>query len=593
MGRKIPLGWRKDNRLSEVSIMKKFQINPFPVSEQKAKNNLWIYGRAEREAWRLQQLIKAKNEAKLKVGYPGEFMQPHNVMHFRAHFPAGVFSVICRCQPEFTEIRMEQPGVVQFVLSSDETDIPCFCCNANVQWESSINGVDWCYTTSVSGDDIPPHRTELPTVRIVPEQLGNGMYDAGQEILGYVCISNAPEAKLFVGESVVEAQNSNPDDFEQRLDLIMQDDKTLRSAVPLAFRYISLEHAANAKVSVEAIYTPMTLQKRFSCGDAELDAIWERSVYTLHLCTHHFLIDGVKRDRLPWAGDLAVSLLSMSESFKESAPVRDSLALLGSAGIRNIHINGITDYSLWYLINFDLYATHFGDLEFLQQEYFRIVETAEILLSQRLENGLLPMNGWVFIDWVEGDKNCALQMLFFMALKALVKMARRMKDEKKAEEWECIAEELKKIIRKDFYDAERGLFCCSPGSKEFLRHQNFLAILSVASETESRRIAEHLLKNEPPAVGTPYMKTFEIMALYHAGFKNEAIKEIRRFWGGMMNSGATTFYEAYGEGKKGKGLYDFYDRPFGLSLCHAWSSAPVFLLPMIFENRKWGFDSYE
>ena len=79
--------------------MKNFQINPFPVSELKAKDNLWIYGRAERESWRLQQLIKAKNEAQLKVGYPGEFMQPHNRMHFRAHFPAGSFPVSFRSWP--------------------------------------------------------------------------------------------------------------------------------------------------------------------------------------------------------------------------------------------------------------------------------------------------------------------------------------------------------------------------------------------------------------------------------------------------------------------------------------------------------------
>ncbi len=52
----------------------------------------------------------------------------------------------------------------------------------------------------------------------------------------------------------------------------------------------------------------------------------------------------------------------------------------------------------------------------------------------------------------------------------------------------------------------------------------------------------------------------------------------------VLKAGATTFFEAYGEGKTGKGLYDFYDRPFALSLCHAWSSAPAFLLPMIFKK---------
>ena len=81
------------------------------------------------------------------------------------------------------------------------------------------------------------------------------------------------------------------------------------------------------------------------------------------------------------------------------------------------------------------------------------------------------------------------------------------------------------------------------------------------------------------------MKSFELLALIRTGFRNEALAEISRFWGGMIKDGATTFFEAYGEGKSGSGLYDFYDRPFGLSLCHAWSSAPVFLLPMIFRNE--------
>ena len=78
----------------------------------------------------------------------------------------------------------------------------------------------------------------------------------------------------------------------------------------------------------------------------------------------------------------------------------------------------------------------------------------------------------------------------------------------------------------------------------------------------------------------------EILSLIRAGFRHEAAEEIRRFWGGMMKYGATTFFEAYGEGKSGKNLLDFYDRPFGLSLCHAWGSAPAFLLPMIFRNKQ-------
>lgn len=569
-----------------MNFDKVFSPDPFPFTSEK-RDDLWIYGRAEREVFRQQELIREKVEAKLKVGYPGEFMTPHSKIHFRANFPKGVFEVkSCVGTPEIREISLSEPGIFSFTLEVDDTvrDVPCFSCSADVVWESSVDGVNWHLAGRVSGTDIPPHREELPVCKFIPELMPDGIYDVGREIFGYVCIKNAPDAKLFVGESIFEAKNRNPEHFEQKLDLKTCKDGTLKSVVPLAFRYISLENGENAEVWIEAVYTPMELKKEFSCGDAELDAIWARSVYTLRLCTRYFANDGVKRDRLPWAGDLAVSLLSMSESFCEAAPIRDTLAVLGSAGIRNAHINGIFDYTLWYLINFDLYTEKFGDKEFLKQEYFKIVETAEILLSQRLENGLLPVTGWVLIDWAEGDKNCALQMLFFMALESLANLAEKMSDEERCKEWKNIAREVKNIIRSCFYDKDRGLFKCSPESNEYLRHQNFFAVGSVATVEESRIIGENLLKGDLPDVGTPYMKTFEILALIKSGFKKEAIEEIRKFWGGMMECGATTFFEAYGKGKTGTGIYDFYGRPFGLSLCHAWSSAPAFLLPLAFDN---------
>lgn len=571
---------------SKAVSNKTFHFDLFPIPEKTTGNHTWIYGRAEREVFLQQLLLREKKEAKLYVGYRGEFMQPHPTMHFRAVFPAGRFPIKCCGDPDLTEICMPDPGVFEFTLSVADTecDIPCFSCEADVRWESSFDRKNWNYVAKINGNETPPHRERQACFSMIPEQCRNGLYDAGQEIFGWIYISHAPDAQLFVGESVPEAENRSPVDFEQRLDLVRIDSETLRSAVPLAFRYLSLEHAEHADVRIEALYTPMTLKKDFSCGDEELDAIWQRSVYTLQLCTRYFMIDGVKRDRLPWAGDLAVSLLSMTESFCEPEPIRNTLAALGSAGIRNEHINGISDYSLWYLINFDLYETYFNDPDFLRQEYFRIVETVEILLAQRLENGLMPVCGWVLIDWIKGDKNCALQIMFFMALRSAVNLANRMNDTFHAEYWEQIAFELKSIIRRDFYDSESGLFRCSPGKNEFLRHQNFLAVGSVATPEESRRIGEHLLKNELPAVGTPYMKSFEIMALIQTGFKKEAAEMIRSFWGGMVREGATTFWEAYGDGKSGSGLYDFYARPFGLSLCHAWGSAPAFLLPMIWNS---------
>ena len=91
----------------EKTCAKNFLPDPFPVVSRDA-DNIWIYGRAEREVFRLQELIREKNEAKLNVGYPGEFMMPHRKMHFRAEFPEGVFPVIsCIGVPGITEISMD------------------------------------------------------------------------------------------------------------------------------------------------------------------------------------------------------------------------------------------------------------------------------------------------------------------------------------------------------------------------------------------------------------------------------------------------------------------------------------------------------
>ena len=49
----------------------------------------------------------------------------------------------------------------------------------------------------------------------------------------------------------------------------------------------------------------------------------------------------------------------------------------------------------------------------------------------------------------------------------------------------------------------------------------------------------------------------------------------------MLKLGATTFFEAWNDSSAGNGIYSFYGRPCGLSLCHAWSSGPAALLPIL------------
>nr|GFC72823.1 hypothetical protein [Tanacetum cinerariifolium] len=50
------------------------------------------------------------------------------------------------------------------------------------------------------------------------------------------------------------------------------------------------------------------------------------------------------------------------------------------------------------------------------------------------------------------------------------------------------------------------------------------------------------------------------------------LKEMKSYWGGMLDLGATSFWEEYDPAKKGAEHYSMYGRPFGKSLCHAWGA---------------------
>ena len=47
----------------------------------------------------------------------------------------------------------------------------------------------------------------------------------------------------------------------------------------------------------------------------------------------------------------------------------------------------------------------------------------------------------------------------------------------------------------------------------------------------------------------------------------------------MLDKGALIFWEAFDPDEEDKGITSFYDRPYGRSLCHAWSAGPCQLLP--------------
>lgn len=104
-----------------------------------------------------------------------------------------------------------------------------------------------------------------------------------------------------------------------------------------------------------------------------------------------------------------------------------------------------------------------------------------------------------------------------------------------------------------------------------------------------------LLNNNIPKITTPYMRFYELEALCAMGEQTYVLKEMKDYWGGMLNLGATSFWEEYNPSKKGTEHLAMYGRPFGKSLCHAWGASPIYLLGKYYLGVKPtspGYDTY-
>ena len=152
-------------------------------------------------------------------------------------------------------------------------------------------------------------------------------------------------------------------------------------------------------------------------------------------------------------------------------------------------------------------------------------------------------------------------------------------DEASALFWSERAQALGRLLTEKAWDAGASAW------KEYLEkpattspYPNLLAVLSGLAPSEQYPGIRHNLLAQP-VQGTPFMKALELMAINQAGDPDAAMQRIRAYWGEMFDAGAVTFWEDFKQGEKNH--FYMYGRPFGRSLCHAWSSGPAALLPMI------------
>ena len=76
----------------------------------------------------------------------------------------------------------------------------------------------------------------------------------------------------------------------------------------------------------------------------------------------------------------------------------------------------------------------------------------------------------------------------------------------------------------------------------------------------------------------PILSFMNWMRCASLGMQTKVTEIIRSYWGGMLNEGATTFWEEYDPRMSGAKHLEMYHEPYDKSLCHAWGASPLYLL---------------
>ena len=447
-----------------------------------------------------------------------------------------------------------------------------------------------------------PSQMALPTRRAEPASQkrirGNHVFaDFGRETFGFLRLKGVKgrgRVRIVYGESEPEAMCedfSGPDQWEF---VSAEPGPEQRLEVSRGWRYVHV--IPEAGVSVEGVamdeeLCPLSRAGSFRSSDELLNRIWNVSARTLELTSRELYIEGAKRDRWTWSGDARQSYLMGYYLFGESGLAKDTLFYQRGGDPVVMHINRIMDYTFYWFMSVREYYLYTGDRLFLEQIYDRMESLMDFVVG-RLDGRGRPhdMPGdWMFIDWAPerlrntGGVTSFEQMLLVEALDAMAEASAVVGRGDEAAYRERAAK-LRSEIVPLFWSEGRGALMHllkDDGAldAQLTRYANMFGLaLGYFDSAKRESVLKNVMFNDSVMkIQTPYMRFYELEALCRLGLNKRMLHEVRDYWGGMLDEGATSFWELYNPSEKGDAKYAMYGRPFGKSLCHAWGAGPVYL----------------
>lgn len=425
---------------------------------------------------------------------------------------------------------------------------------------------------------------------------GSVLLDFGKEIQGGIQIvrslsgDKAPARfRLCLGESVSEALSDVREE-----ESTATNDHSVRDfeiSVPWlgvaeygnsGFRFARLDYLGDDDeidiVAVRAIskYRDIPYLGSFRCSDERLSQIWQTGAYTVHLNMQEYLWDGIKRDRLVWIGDMHPEVMTVGTVFGNHEVVRKSLDYVRDKTEPTSWMNGICSYSLWWIIIQHHLYQWYGDMDYLREQKEYLAKLLDNVISNVRGSKEAYQDGR-FIDWPSNDQpdviHAGLQALTVRALEAGAEMSRLLGDGSLTERCAQTAKAMREYV------------------PDHVGNSQAAALLAIEDMMDAGEASDIILANGPEKF-TSFMGYYLLEALAKGGRYSEAMDLISKYWGRMIDLGATTFWEDfnYKDGENAaridevvpEGKFDIHADGgawcyVGLrhSFCHGWASGPT------------------
>ncbi len=364
-----------------------------------------------------------------------------------------------------------------------------------------------------------------------------------------------------------------------------------------ALRYVSLECDKGAEITslrFDASLWPVEHQMQFETDDDYVNNLFKMSSATLHTSMHRFYLDGVKRDFLPWSMDALVSTLAGDYLFGDQQVSKNGISIALMPLDPQKSDIGIPDYPLHALFGLKQNYLRFGDLATSLQYKDRIIQLLDFYASIVDENGFVHGNygdrqfgytpGWsTYNGPVRKGVAAYAQIMLYYNYVTGAYFADLWKESALADRYRKLARNLKKKIFEHFWDDDRKVFINGTMNdnvtvdKRISHHAQYWEILAdIFPEEHYDNLFENILPNLPNYYEVvSYEKGYEFLAYAKAGRIKELWDHIYGVFGDWMDQGHTRFPENFMMNASRARQLVFYNRPYGLSLCHGANGVPV------------------